>query len=165
MNLFCAACLSSGHFTLGAVYSQPLPRYCSISVRLFCATDLFFIRRRNIVLTFVWHSLSCIAHLSGWEAVEMFVRERHMRAPVQPCLRCGGGGGIGTRPNSRPAARDRMHPICHGSGRLASHSTLATARRRLRLRPDAQRRGDCLGGLAAQRRLPAPLPGQCCRSR
>ena len=101
----------------------------------------------------------------GWETVEMFVRVRHMRAPLQPCLRRGGSGCIRTRPNSRPAGRDRMHPTYHGSGRLASHSNLATAPRCLRLRPDAQRRGDCLGGPAPQPRLPAPLPAQRCRSR
>ena len=101
----------------------------------------------------------------NWETVEMFVRVKHMRAAVQPCLRCGGGGGIRTRPNSRPAGRVRVHPTYHGSGRLASHSNLATAPRCLRLRPDAQRRGDCLGGPAPQPRLPAPLPAQHCRSR
>jgi hypothetical protein len=95
----------------------------------------------------------------------MFVRVKHMRALLQPRLHGGGGGCIRTRPNSRLVGRVRMHPTYHGSGRLLSHSTLATAPRRLRLRADTQRRGDCLGGPAAQRRLPAPLQAQRCRSR
>jgi hypothetical protein len=85
--------------------------------------------------------------------------------PLQPCFRRGGNGCIRTRPNNGLMARLRVHPTYHGSGRLASHSILATAPRCLRIRPDAQRRGDCLGGPAAQPRLPTPLPAQRCGSR
>jgi hypothetical protein len=135
---FCAGCLTCEHFHLGAVYSQSLPRDYSIRMRLFCSSDVHSIRWRNIVLTFVWHSLSCIAHLSGWETVEMFVRAIHIRAPLST-------GPPPRRHRMHPDAseqpaggRVRVHSTYHGSGRLASHSTLATAPRRLRLRPDAQ---------------------------
>jgi hypothetical protein len=166
--------LQTEHFPRNMPNLRAFPSSCCVfsdtltslfhPLALFCSSDVHSIRRRNIVLTFVWHWLSCFAHLSGWETVEMFVRVNHIRAPLQPCLR-GGSGCIRTRPNNRPPRRDRMHPTHHGSGRFASHSTLATAPRRLRLCPDAQRRGDCLGGPAPQPRLPAPLSAQRCRSR
>jgi hypothetical protein len=117
------------------------------------------------MLTFVWHSLSSSIRLSDWETVEMFVQVKHMRAPLQLCLRRGGSGCIRTRPNNRLMARVRVHSTYHGSGRLAYHSVLAAAPRRLRLRLDAQRRGDRLGGPAPQPRLPARLSAQRCGSR
>lgn len=46
------------------MYSRTLARAYSIRTRLFCLSDAPFIRRRNITLTFVWHSLSCSAQLS-----------------------------------------------------------------------------------------------------
>jgi hypothetical protein len=166
--------LQTEHFPRNMPNLRAFPSSCCVfsdtltslfhPLALFCSSDVHSIRRRNIMLTFVWHSLSCFAHLSGWETVEMFVRVNHIRAPLQPCLRRGGSGCIRSRPNNRPARRDRMHPTHHGSGRFASHSNLATASRRLRLCPDAQRRGDCLGRPAPQPRLPAPLPAQRCRS-
>jgi hypothetical protein len=140
------------------VYSRTLARSYSIRTRLFCLSDAPFIRQRNITLTFIWHSLSCSAQLSVGKQSRCSSEQRTYASPLQPCLRCGGGGCIRTRPNNRLVARVRVHSTYYGSGRLPSHSTLAAAPRRLRLRPDAQRRGDCVGGPAAQPRLPAPLP-------
>jgi len=79
----------------------------------------------------------------------MFVRVNHIRAPLQPCPRRGGSGCIRTRPNNRPAGRDRMHLTNHGSGSFASQSNLVTALRCLRLRLDAERRGGRLGRVCA----------------
>lgn len=165
LNLFCASCPTCVHFILGAVYSRPLPPHYSISMRLFCASDLLFIRWRKIALTFIWHSLSCGVHLSAGKQSRCSSEQGTRALPLQPCLRRGGSGCIRTRPNSRLVGRVRMHPTYHGSGRLASHSILAPGPRRVRLRAHAQRRGDRLGRPASQPRLPAPLSAERGRSR
>src|SRR5262249_36519456 len=96
------------------------------------------ISRRNSVLTFVWHSLSCSAQLSVGKQSRCSSEQGTYASPLQPCLCRGGNGCIRTRPKNRLVARVRAHSAYYGSGRPASHLTLAAAPRRLRLRPDAQ---------------------------